>query len=132
VSLSALIPVTAVGMAQARAMIDWPDVTGLVKVVRPLTTHGGHFLVETTDVLQYYLPKTTWRQWSRTQNSDLKYYQQAFARHYFSVVVLSFNQTPATDDAIALDLSAASGYSLAAKVRSGKTVFYVWEYTGRV
>jgi Dolichyl-phosphate-mannose-protein mannosyltransferase len=132
VSLAALIPVTSTDMAQAQAMIDWPDVTGLVTVVRPMTTHGGHFLVETTDVLQYYLPNTTWRQWTSTQNDNPEYYQQAIARHYFSVVVLSFNQTIATDYAIALDLSATSGYQLAAKVSSGKTVFYVWEYVGQV
>lgn len=131
-SLAAFIPLTSMGMAQADAMIDWPDVTGLVKVVRPLTDHGGHFLAETTDVLQYYLPQTTWRQWSNTQNSNLRYYQQAIARHYFSVVILGFNQTPATDYAIALDLYKTGGYRLAAKVRSGKTVFYVWEYPGRV
>ncbi|HEY6786156.1 MAG TPA: hypothetical protein VI365_02485, partial [Trebonia sp.] len=132
VSLAALIVVTSMDMAQAQAMIDWPDVTGLVKVVRPMTTHGGHFLVETTDILQYYLPNTTWRQWSSTQNDNPKYYEQAIARHYFSVVVLNFNQTPATDDVIALALSANSGYRLVAKVRSGETVFYVWEYLGQV
>lgn len=132
VSLAALIPVTSMGMAQADAMIDWPDVTGLVKVVRPMTDHGGHFLVETTDVLQYYLPQTTWQQWSDTQNSNPQYYQQAIARHYFSVVILDFSQTPTTDDVIALALDQAGGYRLAARVRSGETVFYVWEYLGRV
>jgi len=131
-SLAALIPVTAVGTAQAQAMIEWPDATGLVKVVRPLTAQGGHFLVETSDVLQYYLPKTSWRQWSDTQSGNLQYYQQAIARHYFSVVVLSFNETPAADYAIAFDLSTAGGYALTAKVHSGKTVFYVWQYLGRV
>jgi Dolichyl-phosphate-mannose-protein mannosyltransferase len=132
VSLAGLIGVTSMGMAQARTMIDWPDVTGLVKVVRPMTSHGGHFLVETDDVLQYYLPKTTWRQWSNTANSSPEYLQRAIARHYFSVVVLTFDQTPANDYVIALALSAASGYQLAAKVRSGNAVFYVWEYAGRV
>jgi hypothetical protein len=132
VSLAALIVVTSMDTAQAQAMIDWPDVTGLVKVVRPMTTHGGHFLVETTDILQYYLPNTTWRQWSSTQNDNPEYYEKAIARHYFSVVVLNFTQTPATDDVIALDLSANSGYRLVAKVRSGETVFYVWEYAGKV
>jgi len=131
-SLAALIPVTSTGMAQAQAMINWPDVTGLVKVVRPLTDHGGHFLVETTDVLQYYLPKTTWQQWSSTQNNNPQYYQRAIARHYYSVVVLSFTQTLATDDVIAVDLSMTSGYTLVARVHSGTTVFYVWDYTGRV
>ena len=96
-------------------MIDWPDVTGLVKVVRPLTNHGGHFLVETTDVLQYYLPQTTWRQWSNTLDDSPAYYQREIARHYFSVVVLSFDQTLAADYSIAFDLSQTSGYRLAAR-----------------
>jgi Dolichyl-phosphate-mannose-protein mannosyltransferase len=131
-SLAALIPVTFLGMAQAQAMIDWPNVTGLVKVVRPLTGHGGHFLVETADVLQYYLPTTTWQQWSSTDTNNPQYYQRAIARHYYSLVILSFTATLATDDVIAVDLSMTSGYSLVARVRSGTTVFYVWEYTGRV
>jgi hypothetical protein len=125
VLLAALIPVTAAGAVQANAMINWPDVTGLVKVVRPMTSHGGHFLVETTYVLQYYLPKTTWRQWSNTETANPQSYQRAIARHYYSVVILSFTQTQATDYAITLDLAAA-GYHLAAKVHSGPTVFYVW------
>ena len=62
---------------------------------------------------------------------SLRYFQQAIARHYFSLVVLGFNETPAADYAIAFDLSTA-GYSLTAKVRSGKTTFYVWHYLGRV
>jgi hypothetical protein len=131
-ALAALIPVTAVGTAQARAMIDWPDAAGLVKVVRPMTANGGHFLVETTDVLQYYLPNTTWQQWTDTAGNSPQYYLQRIRQHYYAVIVLSFNQTLSTDYAIAVELSATSGYSLAAKVRSGKTVFYVWEYTGLV
>jgi hypothetical protein len=131
-ALAALIPVTAVGTAQARAMIDWPDAAGLVRVVRPMTADGGHFLVETTDVLQYYLPNTTWQQWSDTASNSPQYYLQRIRRHYYSVIVLSFNETLSTDYAISVELSATSGYSLAAKVPSGKTVFYVWEYTGQV
>jgi hypothetical protein len=113
-------------------MIDWPDAAGLVKVVRPMTAHGGHFLVETTDVLQYYLPNTTWQQWSDTASNSPQYYLQRIREHYYTVVVLSFNQTLSTDYAIALELSGASGYTLTAKVRSGTTVFDVWQYTGRV
>jgi hypothetical protein len=131
-SLAAFIPVASVGMAQAQAMIYWPNATGLVKVAAPLTAHGGHFLVETTDVLQYYLPKTTWQQWSGTATYNPQYYQRAIAQHYYSVVVLSFNATLATDDVIAVALSQAGGYSLVARVHSRTTVFYVWEYTGRV
>jgi hypothetical protein len=130
--LAALVPVASVDLVQARDMIDWPDVTGLVKVVRPLTAHGGHFLVETGYVLHYYLPNTSWEQWSDTQNNNPEYYKQAIARHYFSVVVLNFSQTLAIDYAIAADLSSSDGYRLVAQVHSGKTVFYVWEYLGPV
>ena len=133
VSLAAFVPVSSLGLIQARDMIDWPDVTGLVKVVRPLTAHGGHFLVETSDVLQYYLPDTSWRQWSDTESGNPSYYQQAIARHYFSVVVLGFNQTQAVDYVIGVDLSSASGYRLVAQVPSaGGVIFYVWEYVGRL
>jgi len=131
-SLAAFLSVAVLDTVQAQAMINWPDATGLVKVVRPMTAHGGHFLVETTDVLQYYLPNTTWRQWSSTQDDNPVYYQRAIARHYFSVVVLDFAQTPAMDYAVALDLSQTSGYQLVARVKSGKTVFSVWEYVGQV
>jgi Dolichyl-phosphate-mannose-protein mannosyltransferase len=131
-SLAALIPVTAVGTAQARAMIDWPDAAALVKVVRPMTSHGGHFLVETTDVLEYYLPNTTWQQWSGTASNTPQYYLQRIRQHYYTVIVLGFNQTLSTDYAITVELSSTSGYTLKSKVHSGKTVFSVWEYTGRV
>jgi uncharacterized membrane protein (DUF441 family) len=132
-SLGALVPATVVGTIQARAMIDWPDTTRLVQVVRPLTAHGGHFLVESGDILQYYLPQTTWQQWSTTaQNGNLEYYHRAITQHYYSVVVLDFDQTTAVDAAIGLALSQDDGYQLAAKVSSGQTVFYVWKYVGRV
>jgi hypothetical protein len=131
-ALAALIPVTFLDAVQARAMIDWPDATGLVEVVRPLTAHGGHFLVETGYVLQYYLPNTSWQQWSDTENNNPEYYKQAIARHYFSVVILNFSQTLAIDSAIAADLSASDGYRLVAEVHSGTTVFYVWQYQGLV
>jgi hypothetical protein len=132
-SLGALVPAAVLGAIQARAMIDWPDTTRLVQVVRPLTAHGGHFLVESGDILQYYLPQTTWQQWSTTaQNGNLAYYHRAIAQHYYSVVVLDFDQTTAVDAAIGLALSQNSGYQLAAKVTSGQTVFYVWDYAGRV
>jgi Dolichyl-phosphate-mannose-protein mannosyltransferase len=131
-ALAVLLPVAALGLVQARDMINWPDATGLVKVVRPLAWPGGRFLVETSDVLQYYLPGTSWRQWSDTQTSSLRYYRQEIARHYYRLVILDFTQTPAIDYAISLELSADSGYQQVAEVHSGKTIFYVWEYLGRV
>ncbi|MGD0557185.1 MAG: glycosyltransferase family 39 protein [Streptosporangiaceae bacterium] len=140
---AALVPLTANGMAKAEGMVNWPDTTGLVKAVRPLTAHGGHFLAETNDVLEYYLPDTTWRQWSNTYsiteangtvqdvNGNPEYYQEAIAHHYFSLVVLSFDQTYSMDVDITRYLGSTSGYRLIEKVRSDNaqpTVFDIWEY----
>jgi len=140
---AALVPLAANGMAKAKGMVDWPDTTGLVKAVRPLTAHGGHFLAETNDVLEYYLPDTTWRQWSNTYsiteadgtvqdvNGNPEYYQSAIAHHYFSLVILSFDQTYSMDLDITHYLGTTSGYRLVEKVRSDNadpTVFDVWEY----
>ena len=105
-ALAALIPVTAVGTAQARAMIDWPDAAGLVGVVRPMTLGGGHFLVETTDVLQYYLPNTTWQQWSDTASNSPQYYLQRIRRHYYSVIVLGYRDQLVEIEAVAAVLDA--------------------------
>ncbi len=140
---AALVPLAANGMAKAEGMVDWPDTTGLVNVVRPLTDHGGNFLAETNDVLEYYLPGTTWRQWSNTYsiteadgtiqdvNGNPEYYQNAIEHHYFSVVILSFDQTYSMDVDITSYLSSTKGYRLIDKVSSDNThptVFDVWEY----
>jgi hypothetical protein len=47
-------------------------------------------------------------------------------------VILNYDQTLAMDYAIGLDMTTSGGYQLVAKVPSGKTTFYVWEYLGRV
>jgi len=90
----------------------------------------------TSDTAAYELYHKGRSLWEKRSGDNIPkaiaFYQQAIARHYFSVVVLSFNDTLAADYAIAFDLSTAGGYSLTAKVRSGKTVFYVWQYIGRV
>ncbi len=140
---AAFIPLMSHDLGQARQMIDWPPATGLIRVLRPLTAHGGHFLAETDDVPEYYLPDTTWRQWSNTfsitrpdgrvqdLNGNPAAYGQAIRDHYFSVVVLSFTQTAGMDQAIMRDLHADHAYHLVAKVDfggPGRGAYDVWAY----
>jgi hypothetical protein len=118
----ALVPVAAAGVAQAGAMVSWPGAARLITFLRPRVSHGGRFLAETDTVPEYYLPQTSWRQWSSTfsitqRDGKLKDadgqaapYLSAISHHEFSLVVLSFAQTPGLDQAILGALRATPGY----------------------
>jgi hypothetical protein len=140
---AAILPVAVAGASQATAMDKWPGAARLVSFLRPRTSHGGHFLAETDDVPEYYLPQTTWRQWSNTfsitrpdgkvrnANGDPAVYAQAISRHYFSLVVLSFSETAVMDQAITSALRATPGYKVIGIVPYGGPVpgdYTVWAY----
>jgi hypothetical protein len=140
---AAVIPVAAVGASQARAMTNWPRAGRLVKFLGPRTDHGGRFLAETDDVPEYYLPRTSWRQWSNTASitrpdgrsrataGDPGRYARAIRQHYFSLVILSFTETPAMDRLIQRDLAATPGYRLVATIPWGGLAggaYYVYQY----
>ena len=139
----ALIPAAASGVLQARAQVKWPGATQLVRYLRPITSHGGHFLAETDDVPEYYLPGTSWRQWSNTfsithENGDVAFvhgtigpYQQAIRQHYFSVVILNFGETKSMDIQIAAALRQNPGYKLVKYVPYTGPVrgnYVIWRY----
>lgn len=139
--VAALIPVAAAGTAQAATMINWPGASRLIAFLRPRTGHGGRFLAETDTVPEYYLPRTSWRQWSSTfsitrpdgvlrdAGGSATPYVAAISHHYFSLVVLSFAQTPGLDQAILGALRATPGYRQIASVPYGGPVpgsYTVW------
>jgi hypothetical protein len=140
---AAVIPVAATGVAQAQTMVRWPGAARLVTFLRPQTSHGGRFLAETDDVLEYYLPRTSWRQWSNTvsitrrdgrfENAIGKpgQYAGAISHHYFSLVILSFSETGAVDQAILQDLHANPDYKVIYnKPWDGSVLghYVVWKY----
>jgi hypothetical protein len=140
---AAILPVAVVGASQATTMSNWPGAARLVAFLRPRTSHGGHFLAETDDVPEYYLPQTTWRQWSNTfsitlpngkvrnANGDPAVYARAIRRHYFSLVVLSFSETAVMDQAITSALRGTPGYKIISIVPYGGPVpgtYTVWAY----
>ena len=143
---AAILPVAAVGIGQARAMTNWPGAARLVNFLRPRTDHGGRFLAETDSVPEYYLPRTSWRQWSNTasitmadgrsqdDNHAPARYARAIEQHYFSLVVLNFSETPAMDLSIERDLSANPDYKLLPPVHWGGATggsYVVWQYQPR-
>ena len=143
---AAMIPVAIAGASQAQAMDNWPGTAHLVAFLKPITSHGGRFLAETDDVPEYYLPQTSWRQWSNTfsitrpdgrqENADgrLAPYALAIRDHYFSLIVLSFSETAVIDQAITRVLRATPGYRVIGIVPYGGPVpgdYTVWAYRPR-
>ena len=140
---AAVIPVAVTGAVQARAMADWPGAARLIAFLRPATSHGGRFLAETDDVPEYYLPHTSWRQWSNTFSITLPDgrvenvhgssvpYAKAISDHYFSLVILSFSETAVMDKAITRALRVTPGYRVIGIVPYGGPVpgdYTVWAY----
>ena len=94
-------------MGQAAAMYKvWPDsATAVHDLRRRSVPHPGHYLAEDYDVEAYYLRgEVPWQRWSSTYRfsypgtpAGAPSYAAAFKRHYFSLVILDFGDTAATD-----------------------------------
>jgi hypothetical protein len=138
---AAVVPLAAVGVAQSREFVNWPDSTRLIAAIRPLTDHGGRFLAETSDVPEYYLPATTWRQWSNTfsitqpsgiardEYGNPEPYIQAIKHHYFSVVILDFTDTTRQDEVIAAYLRSDPSYKqIQVRRFPNQLQYFVWRY----
>ena len=119
-------------MGQAAAMYKvWPDSAAAVQVLQSaVRSHPGHYLAEDYDVEAYYLrSEVPWPQWSSTYRfsypgtpAGAPSYAAAFERHYFSLVILDFGDTAATDTRITADMRRAGGYHVVA--RAGR--FTIW------
>jgi hypothetical protein len=119
-------------MGQAFAMHNiWPNATGAVRILRSeIRYHPGHYLAEDYDVEAYYLrTNVRWQQWSSTYyfsypgtTPGISSYEAAIEKHYFTLVVLDFGDTAATDSTIVADMRQAGGYHVLA--RTGR--FTIW------
>jgi Dolichyl-phosphate-mannose-protein mannosyltransferase len=141
------VPAT-LGLTQARALFEWPNTSALVAALRPLADTGsGHLLVETPSISEYYLPAgAQWERWSSTWNVLLpggravgsqgvgrpavsSLYTELIPAHYFSVIALNFNATPALDQQIAALLKRTPGYHVVVRLPYGRIGNYViWVY----
>jgi hypothetical protein len=119
-------------MGQAAAMYKvWPDSTAAVHVLQSaIRSQPGHYLAEDYDVEAYYLrTEVPWQRWSSTYRfsypgtpAGVPSYATAFKHHYFSLVILDFGDTAATDTRITADMRRAGGYHIVA--RAGR--FTIW------
>ena len=107
-------------MGQAAALYGaWPNSANVIRVLSSATrTHPGHYLAEDYDVEAYYLRSAVpWPRWSSTYyfhypgvQPGADSYRAAIARHYFSLIILTYGDTAATDRAITEDMRHAGGY----------------------
>jgi 4-amino-4-deoxy-L-arabinose transferase-like glycosyltransferase len=142
-----LVPLALAGTAQADKLFVWPGTGNLIPVLRQLTAHGGRILADNDPPLEYYLPRTSWRQWSsvygitlpsgKRQPMDTEAFgpfRARLAAHYFSVIVLAFTDKPLLDTAIARYLSSDRDYRFVGSIpysNRGATGGYpVWVYQG--
>jgi hypothetical protein len=82
----ALIPLAAIGMRQAESFFAWPGVGNLVPVLRTVATPDARYLADTATPLQYYLPDTTWRQWT-SLDTDPAEAKTGLAHHAYALVI---------------------------------------------
>jgi 4-amino-4-deoxy-L-arabinose transferase-like glycosyltransferase len=119
-------------MGQAASLhAAWPNSASLTALLRlEIHIHQGNYLAEGYDVEAYYLrADVPWQRWSSTYflsypgtRSGAASYEAAIAKHYFSLVILDFGDTPATDRQITADMRHAGGYYILA--RTGQ--FTIW------
>jgi 4-amino-4-deoxy-L-arabinose transferase-like glycosyltransferase len=119
-------------MGQAEALYRvWPNSTDVISALRSAVhSHPGNYLAEDYDVEAYYLrAEVPWRRWSSTYyfsypgvTPGAASYETAINGHYFSLVILDFGDTVATDREIVADMGRAGGYHVLA--RAGQ--FTVW------
>jgi 4-amino-4-deoxy-L-arabinose transferase-like glycosyltransferase len=119
-------------MAQAASLFQvWPSSTGVVRDLRSAVhAHAGNYLAEDYDVEAYYLrADVPWQRWSSTYYFSYPgtlpggpSYAAAISSHHFSLIILDFGDTAATDVQITADMRRAGGYYVLA--RAGR--FTIW------
>jgi hypothetical protein len=121
-----------VSMGQAVALDKaWPNSASAISVLRSaVRANPGHYLAEDYDVEAYYLrAEGPWWRWSSTYYFSYPgappgapSYRAAIDGRYFSLVILDFGDTPATDFQITADLRHAGDYYVLE--RAGR--FTIW------
>jgi 4-amino-4-deoxy-L-arabinose transferase-like glycosyltransferase len=109
----------------------WPNSADAVSVLRSaIHAHPGNYLAEDYDVEAYYLrADVAWQRWSSTYYFSYHgalpgapSYEAAIRSHRFSLVILDFGDTAATDNQITADMRRTGGYYVLA--HAGR--FTIW------
>ncbi len=122
---------------------SWPNARVMTAAISSLSRPGGRYLAEDYGVPAYYLRRVVrWQQWSNTFNFGYtdpvtgRYlqngpaYADAIRAQYFTVIVLAFGDTEATDRVITADLRRYGGYRLTSvlpyRTRVGRGTYRIW------
>lgn len=137
------IALAAVGAHQSRQFFrEWTDSRSLVTAMEAqLSGSDQQILAEEAWVLKYYMQgRVTQYQWHDTYALSYRdrqgkvltgapAYIQALQDHYFDLVMLDFNATPALDAQLA-PLMGQDGYTMvatiSARTRFGEESFHIW------
>jgi 4-amino-4-deoxy-L-arabinose transferase-like glycosyltransferase len=121
-------------MGQAASLFQvWPSSAGVIRDLRSqIHAHPGGYLAEDYDVEAYYLRgEVPWQRWSSTYYFSYPgalpggpSYAAAISSHRFSLVILDFGDTTATDIQITADMRRAGGYYVLA--RAGRFTIWAW------
>jgi hypothetical protein len=141
--IAAALPAGIMGRTQALKIVDaWPNSARMTADLLSLTHfYPGHYLAEDYYVPAYYLESTiSWQRWSGT--SDFSYtppgaahpltglaaYRAAISQHYFSLIVLDFEETTQTDNEIAADIQQSGSYRVVQVASSSVGQYTIWAY----
>jgi hypothetical protein len=107
-------------IGQADALYQaWPDSAPVIKALTSyVRAYPGHYLAEDYDVEAYYLrQQVPWPRWSSTYyftypgaSPGPNAYAAAISAHYFTLIIVDFGDTAATDQGIVTDMARAGGY----------------------
>jgi Dolichyl-phosphate-mannose-protein mannosyltransferase len=107
-------------IGQADALYQaWPHSAPVIKALTSYArAYPGHYLAEDYDVEAYYLrQEVPWPRWSSTYyfaypgaSPGANAYAAAISAHYFTLIILDFGDTAATDQGIVTDMARAGGY----------------------
>jgi hypothetical protein len=147
-----LVLTAAPGRAQADGFFrNWPSGVPVADAMKHYVRPGqDQFLVEDYDVEAYYLlPDASWHQWRDTWSfsyyshdahatiSGLPAYAAAIRNHYFTIIVLDYGDTAATDHAISAVIQSCPhqcGYHAVAEIpyvgAAWRGQFTIWQYQG--
>jgi len=126
--LAAAVPILA-GLLGCTMSSDhfggWPETTRVTAALGPLLRPHARYLAEDDDILAYYLQgRVPWVQWTSTWFFryrqpltgkvlfGLPAYAAAIRAGYFTIIVLSFDDTLGTDKAIERDITRDGDYTL--------------------
>jgi 4-amino-4-deoxy-L-arabinose transferase-like glycosyltransferase len=135
------LPAGIMGRTQALKIFhEWPNSAQMITTLRSLSrTHPGHYLAEDYDVPAYYLESTIpWQRWSGTWYfhytppgaaralTGLAAYRAAINHHYFSLIILDFQDTVLMDSEITTAMRRAGGYRVVAVIPSSVGQYTIW------